>query len=44
MVIRATMWCNIIIVSLENVVILYVGNECKILMLMLYGVIATWIV
>jgi len=44
MVKRATVWCNIRIVSLENVVTLYAGNECKILMLMLYGVNATWIV
>jgi len=41
---RATMWCNIRIVSLANVVILHAGIECKILMLMLYGVNATWIV
>jgi len=44
MVMRATVWCNIIIVSLENVVTLYAGIECKILMLMLYGVNVTWIV
>jgi len=37
MVKRATMWYNITIVSLENVVTSSAGNECKILMLMLYG-------
>jgi len=44
MVKRATMWCNIRIVSLANVVTSSTGNECKILMLMLYGVNATWVV
>jgi len=39
------MWYNIRIVSLENVVTLYAGyNECNILMLMLDGVNATWVI
>jgi len=32
MMIEATMWCNIRIVSLTNVVTSSAGNECKILM------------